>query len=112
MSNLPRIRPINIMDDLWNASTIVWGAVWAAIFNYVPRYLWKNRELIANQVNKIFEGTMYFPFQLYVASTLSRSLVYHNISRKPYTESELAQWREMGILFRKTKYGYVWRNAN
>lgn len=53
-----------------------------------------------------------FLFSMYLSFTLSHSIMYHDISKKPYTESELAEWKEVGILVRKTKYGYKWRNAN
>lgn len=45
MDSLPRITSINILDGFWNASTIAWAAIWAAIFHYVPVIV-KNRQIV------------------------------------------------------------------
>lgn len=111
MNTLPRIMSVNILDDFWNFSTIAWAAIWATVF-YLPGYLLKNREMIINVAKGIDQNMLNFGWQMNTVFALGTSMMYHDISRKPFTESELAEWKEVGILLRKTKHGYVWRNAN
>ena len=44
MSATSSVRPVNIMGDFLHAPTIIWGAIWAALFHYLPSLIWKNRQ--------------------------------------------------------------------
>ena len=53
MNDLSGMRTFNMPSDFWNTSTITWGAIWGAIFHYLP-LLWKHRQFAVKEVKTFY----------------------------------------------------------
>lgn len=67
--------------------------------------------MIVNTLKNVDQDMLEATLQVSMITYLNLSTMYHNVLRKPYSASELADWKEMGVSLHKTKHGYDWSNV-
>lgn len=94
------VRTTHILDDFLHPTTIIWGAIWAAFFHYMPM-LWAKRNSIMKQLEHPDEIFLKFVTLTGAATIGPLIVIWYGMLGRPYTESQRKEWAELGIVFSK-----------